>query len=53
MLPRSEQASSLAVAAGHMAEANRTLYRTPEEIESALAHLDAALDCLKRCGSQA
>ena len=52
MLPKSEQVSSLAVAASHMAQANRTLYQGPEEIEAAIAHLDAALDCLKQCGSK-
>jgi hypothetical protein len=52
MLPKSEQVSSLALAAGHMAEANKTLYQGPQEIETAIAHLDAALDCLKQCGSK-
>ena len=52
MLPKSEQVSSLAVAVGHVAEANKTLFQAPEEIEAAIAHLDAALDCLKQCGSK-
>lgn len=39
-------------AASQMALAHRMLDRTPENADAAIAHMDAALACLKRCESK-
>ncbi len=35
-------------AADHLAEAHKTLFSDPDKTETAIAHLDAALDCLRQ-----